>query len=151
MMLLMRTAASERCAPLSLSISECTEEPKSSSIGAPVSVPIANPTPSPTYPPHPFVPKPPPPHPPLPSPRPAKMEYLRLIHNVFTEPLLCHLNLLTPGGGDPTFGRSDIPYSASEHRLIYSNPEVSAIRRRVLIPAHSLLESGSWTRRSGRL
>ncbi|GAK62596.1 lysophospholipase [Moesziomyces antarcticus] len=72
------------------------------------------------------------------------MEYLRLIHNVFTEPLLCHLNLLTPGGGDPTFGRSDIPYSASEHRLIYSNPEVSAIRRRVLIPAHSLLESGSW-------
>ncbi|EST09719.1 hypothetical protein PSEUBRA_000094 [Kalmanozyma brasiliensis GHG001] len=72
------------------------------------------------------------------------MEYLRMAHQVITEPLLCHLNLLTPGGGDPTYGRSEIPYSAAEHRLIYSNPEVSAIRRRVLIPAHSLLESGSW-------
>ncbi|CDS00667.1 hypothetical protein, partial [Sporisorium scitamineum] len=72
------------------------------------------------------------------------MEYLKIAHQVITEPLLCHLNLLTPGGGDPTFGRTDIPYSAAEHRLIYSNPEVSAIRRRVLIPAHSLLESGSW-------
>lgn len=72
------------------------------------------------------------------------MELLRIAHQVITEPLLCHLNLLTPGGGDPTYGRSDIPYSAAEHRLIYSNPQVSAIRRRVLIPAHSLLESGSW-------
>lgn len=72
------------------------------------------------------------------------MEYLKIAHQVITEPLLCHLNLLTPGGGDPTFGRSNIPYSKAEHRLIYSNPEVSAIRRRVLIPAHSLLESGSW-------
>ena len=72
------------------------------------------------------------------------MEYIKIAHRVFTEPLLCHLNLLTPGGGDPTYGRSAIPYSAAEHRLIYSNPEVSAIRRRVLIPAHSLLESGSW-------
>ncbi|SPC65088.1 uncharacterized protein UHOD_00136 [Ustilago sp. UG-2017b] len=72
------------------------------------------------------------------------MEYLKIAHQVVTEPLLCHLNLLTPGGGDPTYGRTNIPYSAAEHRLIYSNPEVSAIRRRVLIPAHSLLESGSW-------
>ncbi|KAJ9477073.1 Alpha/beta hydrolase [Pseudozyma hubeiensis] len=72
------------------------------------------------------------------------MEYLKIAHRVITEPLLCHLNLLTPGGGDPTYGRSSIPYSSAEHRLIYSNPEVSAIRRRVLIPAHSLLESGSW-------
>ncbi|SPO19723.1 uncharacterized protein UTRI_00114_B [Ustilago trichophora] len=72
------------------------------------------------------------------------MEYLKIAHQVITEPLLCHLNLLTPGGGDPTFGRTAIPYSRAEHRLIYSNPEVSAIRRRVLIPSHSLLESGSW-------
>ncbi|CBQ67469.1 conserved hypothetical protein [Sporisorium reilianum SRZ2] len=72
------------------------------------------------------------------------MEYLKIAYQVITEPLLCHLNLLTPGGGDPTYGRTDVPYSAAEHRLIYSNPDVSAIRRRVLIPAHSLLESGLW-------
>lgn len=72
------------------------------------------------------------------------MEYLKMFHQVITEPLLCHLNLLTPGGGDPTYGRSHIPYSAAEQRLIYSNPDVSAIRRRVLIPAHSLLDAGSW-------
>ncbi|SNX81388.1 uncharacterized protein MEPE_00093 [Melanopsichium pennsylvanicum] len=72
------------------------------------------------------------------------MDYLRLAHQVITEPLLCYLNLLTPGGGDPTYGRTHLPYSSAEHRLIYSNPKVSAIRRRVLIPSHSLLESGSW-------
>lgn len=72
------------------------------------------------------------------------MDYLRMFHQVLTEPLLCHLNLLTPGGGDPTFGRSSIPYSPAEQRLIYSNPEVQSIRRRVLLPSHSLLESGSW-------
>ncbi|PWZ02965.1 alpha/beta-hydrolase [Testicularia cyperi] len=72
------------------------------------------------------------------------MEYLQHLHQVFVEPLLCHLNLAAPGGGDPTFGRENIPYSEAEHRLIYSNPKVSAVRRKVLIPSHSLLESGSW-------
>lgn len=72
------------------------------------------------------------------------MEYLTILRQVFIEPLLCHLGVVTPGGGDPTYGREQIPYSASEKRLIYDNPDVTSVRRRVLIPSHSLLESGSW-------
>ncbi|EPQ32019.1 uncharacterized protein PFL1_00217 [Pseudozyma flocculosa PF-1] len=72
------------------------------------------------------------------------LEFLWTIYFVFIEPVLCHLNLVTPGFGDPTYGRAQLPYSATEKRLIYDNPEVTVIRRKVPLPAHALADCRSW-------
>ncbi|KAN0066422.1 hypothetical protein ACQY0O_000516 [Thecaphora frezii] len=72
------------------------------------------------------------------------LDYLWTFYFVFIEPVLCHLNLLAPGFGDPTYGRDRIPYSAAEKRLIHENPDVTVVRRKVPLPAHALADCGSW-------
>ena len=71
---------------------------------------------------------------------------LLTFYHVFLEPLLCHFRLVTPGGGDPTYGRGSLPHSETERRLIFDNPDVHVERRRVPLGSAALADVGSWDR-----
>ncbi|KAE8246454.1 hypothetical protein A4X13_0g5779 [Tilletia indica] len=50
---------------------------------------------------------------------------------VLLEPALIRLGVVQPGSGDPTYGRTKIPYTARERKWIYDNPRVQVTERRV--------------------
>lgn len=64
----------------------------------------------------------------------------------FIEPLLCHLRILTPGFGDATYGRASLPLSEAEKTLIYENPEVTAVTRKIAMRSDAMRKGGSWDR-----
>lgn len=56
---------------------------------------------------------------------------IREVYYVFLEPIFVFLGVAKFGFGDATYGRDALPYSASERRDIYENPDVTVTRRRV--------------------
>ncbi|KAK0550047.1 hypothetical protein OC845_002851 [Tilletia horrida] len=67
------------------------------------------------------------------------MSYVQGIWEVFCEPALVRVGLVHPGGGDPTYGRLKVGYTAREKKNIYDNPRILVTERR--IPA-GLIEEG---------
>ena len=72
--------------------------------------------------------------------------YLLEAFRIFVEPLLCHLGLMTPNFGDPTYGRASLPRSADEQALIFKNPDVQVQERVVHLRGDSIRKGGSWDR-----
>lgn len=72
--------------------------------------------------------------------------YLIEAYRVFLEPILCQLGLVTPGFGDPTYGRASLPRSADEQRYIYDNPRVTVEPRTIHLTEEALRKGKSWDR-----
>lgn len=72
--------------------------------------------------------------------------YVLTIYQVFLEPLLCHLRLVTPGFGDPTYGRASLPPGPKERMLIHDEPRMINCRRRVMMKGEAMRRGGSWDR-----
>lgn len=72
--------------------------------------------------------------------------YLIEAFRVFLEPILCQIGLITPGFGDPTYGRAKLPRSADEQRLIYNNPKVTVKSHTIHLTEEALRKGKSWDR-----
>jgi hypothetical protein len=72
--------------------------------------------------------------------------YLVEFFRVFVEPLLCHLGLMTPNFGDPTYGRASLPRSKDEQDLIFNNPKVKVREGLVNLKGDTIRKGGSWDR-----
>lgn len=72
--------------------------------------------------------------------------YLVEAFRIFLEPLLCHLNLMTPNFGDATYGRASLPRSQDEKKIIFENPEVTVHERVIHLKGEAIRKGGSWNR-----
>ena len=63
---------------------------------------------------------------------------------VFVQPFLSHLSLWN--SQDPTYGRATLPFSPTENRLIYKNPEVKSRQGKAWLDAEAIHKSSSWQR-----
>lgn len=72
--------------------------------------------------------------------------YLVEAFRIFLEPLLCHLNLMTPNFGDATYGRASLPRSQDEKSIIFENPEVTVHERVIHLKGEAIRKGGSWDR-----
>ncbi|UZJ57347.1 hypothetical protein CBS101457_006667 [Exobasidium rhododendri] len=65
---------------------------------------------------------------------------------IFLEPVLCHIGLMTPGFGDPTYGRAALPRSKDENDIIFQNAEVKVQEGLVYLQDEAIRKGGSWDR-----
>lgn len=72
--------------------------------------------------------------------------YLIEAFHIFVEPLLCHLNLIRPNFGDPTYGRASLPRSKAENEFIFKNPDVTTIERKIHLEGDAIRKGGAWDR-----
>jgi acylglycerol lipase len=72
--------------------------------------------------------------------------YITAAFQIFIEPLLCHLNLMSPGFGDATYGRSSLPRSQAEKDYIFNDPKVTVNERVVYLQSDAIRKGGSWER-----
>lgn len=53
---------------------------------------------------------------------------------------------MTPGFGDPTYGRASLPRSKDEQVLIFNNPDVKVHERTIQLESETIRKGGSWDR-----
>lgn len=80
------------------------------------------------------------------NPLAALAWYILAAFQIFVEPLLCHLNLMSPNFGDPTYGRASLPRSQAENEYIFEDPNVTVHERVVYLKSDAIRKGGSWDR-----